>query len=242
MPKRWQTRRRWRWYKSQIPNLKTELLRSIPYFASLDEDTLVFIVAHAVRRTYSPDEVIFLEGDPCAGLFVVQSGHVKIFTASPEGREQILTIIGPRDSFNDVAVFDGGTNPASAQAMEAVELFVIERSTMLNLFDRYPRLAQAVVAVLAGRARMLVSMVEDLSLRSVTERLAKLLLDQALQGSDAIPLTRQQMAARLGTIREMVSRALHQLEDEGLVRREGHQIIIADRDALERRYQISNVK
>jgi CRP/FNR family cyclic AMP-dependent transcriptional regulator len=222
--------------------LKTELLRSIPYFTPLDEDTLASIATIAVRRTYAPDEVIFLEGDPCAGLFIVQTGHVKIYTASPEGREQILTIIGPRDSFNDVAVFDGGPNPASAQAMEAVELLVIERSAMLDLFDRHPKLAQAVVAVLAARARMLVSMVEDLSLRSVTGRLAKLLLDQALQGSEAVPLTRQQMAARLGTIREMVSRALRQLEDEGLVRREGHEIIITDRDALERRYQMSNIK
>jgi CRP/FNR family cyclic AMP-dependent transcriptional regulator len=184
--------------------------------------------------------VIFLEGELCAGLFIVQTGHVKIYKASPEGREQILAIIGPRDSFNDVAVFDGGPNPASAQAMDAVELFVVERPAMLNLFDRYPKLAQAVVAVLAGRARMLVSMIEDLSLRSVAGRLAKLLLDQALQGSDAVPLTRQQMAARLGTIREMVSRALRELEDEGLVRREGREIIITDRAALERRFQISN--
>ena len=222
--------------------MKTELLRSIPYFASLDEDALASIAAIAARRAYAPDEVIFLEGDPCAGLFIVQTGHVKIYTASPEGREQILTIIGPRDSFNDVAVFDGGPNPASAQAMEAVELLVIERPTMLNLFERYPKLAQAVVTVLAARARMLVRMVEDLSLHSVTGRLAKLLLDQALQGSEAVPLTRQQMAARLGTIREMVSRALRQLEDEGLVRREGHEIIITDRTALERRYQISNDK
>jgi CRP/FNR family transcriptional regulator len=222
--------------------LRTLLLRSIPYFASLDEDTLASIVTLAARRTYSPDEVIFLEGEPCAGLFIVQTGHVKIYTASPEGREQILTLIGPRDSFNDVAVFDGGPNPASAQAMEAVELLVIERPAMLSLFDRYPKLAQAVVAVLAGRARMLVGIVEDLSLRSVAGRLAKLLLDQALQGSDAVPLTRQQMAARLGTVREMVSRALRELEDAGLLRREGRQIVIADRAALERRFQISNIK
>jgi len=222
--------------------LRTLLLRSIPYFASLDEDALASIAALAARRTYSPDEVIFLEGEPCAGLFIVQTGHVKIYTASPEGREQILTLIGPRDSFNDVAVFDGGPNPASAQAMDAADLLVIERLAMLSLFDRYPKLAQAVVAVLAARARMLVNMVEDLSLRSVAGRLAKLLLDQALQGSEAVPLTRQQMAARLGTIREMVSRALRELEDEGLVRREGRQIVITDRAALERRFQISNIK
>jgi CRP-like cAMP-binding protein len=214
---------------------RIELLRSLPYFRPLDEDTLASIAALTVRRAYQPDQVIFLEGEPCSGLFIVHSGHVKIYKASPEGREQILTIIGPRDSFNDVAVFDGGPNPATAQAMDATELHVIERSTLVSLFDRYPKLAQAVVAVLATRCRMLVNMVEDLSLRSVAGRLAKLLLDQAAQGQDAVPLTRQQMAARLGTIREMVSRALRELEDEGLVRRDGRQIVITDRAALERR-------
>ena len=212
-----------------------ELLRSLPYFRPLDEDTLASIALLAVRCAYQPDKVIFLEGEPCAGLFVVQTGHVKIYKASPEGREQILTIIGPHDSFNDVAVFDGGPNPASAQAMDATHVYVIERPALVRLFDRYPKLAQAVVAVLAARCRMLVGMVEDLSLRSVTGRLAKLLLDQAAQGQDAVPLTRQQMAARLGTIREMVSRALRELEDEGLVSREGRQIVIADRAALQRR-------
>ena len=214
---------------------RIELLRSLPYFRPLDESTLASIAAVTVRRLYQPDEVIFLEGEPCAGLFAVHSGHVKIYKVSPEGREQILTIIGPRDSFNDVAVFDGGPNPANAQAMDATEVCVIERPALVSLFDRYPKLAQAVVAVLAARCRMLVGMVEDLSLRSVTGRLAKLLLDQAAQGQDAVPLTRQQMAARLGTIREMVSRALRELEDEGLVSRDGRQIVIADRAALERR-------
>jgi len=215
--------------------VKTELLRSIPYFAALDEDTLASIAATAAYRAYAPDEIIFLEGEPCAGLFCVESGHVKIYKASTEGREQILHIAGPSESFNDVAVFDGGPNPASAQAMEAVALCVVERPALLSLFDHHPKLAQAVVAVLAARARMLVGMVEDLSLRSVAGRLAKLLLNQASRGDQAIPLTHQQMAARLGTVREMVSRALRELESEGLVRRQGRQIVIVDRAALEQR-------
>ena len=213
---------------------RIKLLRALPYFRPLDEDTLASIAALAMRRVYQPDEVIFLEGEPCAGLFVVHAGHVKILKVSPEGREQILTIIGPRDSFNDVAVFDGGPNPACAQAMDAVEACVIERPAMQRLLDRHPPLAQAVITLLAGRARMLVNMVEDLSLRSVAGRLAKLLLEQATL-PDGLPLTHQQMAARLGTVREMVSRALRELEDAGMLRREGRQIVITDRAALERR-------
>ena len=213
---------------------RIELLRALPYFRPLNEDTLASIAALVMPRHYGPDQVIFLEGEPCAGLFIVHAGRVKIYASSPEGREQILTIIGPRDSFNDVAVFDGGPNPASAQAMDTVKVCVIERPAMLALFDRHPQLAQAVVAVLAARARMLVGMVQDLSLRSVAGRLAKLLLEQASQ-CDSIPLTHQQMAARLGTVREMVSRALRELEDAGMLRREGRQIVITDRAALERR-------
>ncbi len=210
------------------------LISSLPYFASLDPEIRASIAATVVRRRYEPDQIIFLEGEPCAGLFIVHSGHVKVYKASPGGREQILLICGPRDSFNDVAVFDGGPNPASAQALDAVELCIIERPAILNLLDRHPKLAQAVVAVLAARCRALVGMVEDLSLRTVTGRLAKLLLDQA-SDAGSVPLTRQQMAARMGTIREMVSRALRELEAEGLIRREGRQIVIADRAALERR-------
>lgn len=222
--------------------MKPNLFHSIPYFSSLGEDALASVASAAVSRAYAPDEIIFLEGEPCAGLFVVHVGHVKIYKASPEGREQILHVARPSESFNDVAVFDGGPNPASAQAMDAVELCVIGRAAMLDLVGRYPQLAQTVVAVLAARARMLVSMVEDLSLRSISGRLAKLLYEQAEQGENAIPLTHQQMAARLGTVREMISRALRELEDEGLVRREGRQIVIVDRVELEQRFQISNLK
>ena len=211
------------------------LLRSQPYFSPLDDEGLASVAALVLRRVYGPDEIIFLEGEPCAGLFIVHAGRVKIFRASTEGREQILLICGPQQSFNDVAVFDGGSNPASAQAIETTEVCLIERPAMLSLLHQHPRLAQSVIAVLAARARMLVGMVQDLSLRSVTGRLAKLLLEQAHQGGQAALLTRQQMAGRLGTIREMVSRALRELEDQGLIRREGREIVIADQAALERR-------
>ena len=210
------------------------LLRRLPYFAALDAPTLQAVAAAAVRRTVGADEVVMIEGEPCAGLFVVQSGRVKIARTSLAGREQILHIAGPGEAFNDVPVFDGGPNPATVQAMTDSTLLVIDRATLLALFDRYPHLAQAVVAVLAARCRQLVAMIEDLSLHGVTARLAGLLLDQAAQ-VDAPPLTRAQMAARLGTVREMVSRSLRELEQDGLIRLEGARIVIGDRDGLARR-------
>ena len=213
---------------------RVALLRRLPYFASLAPAVLEGVAALARRRTVNTGEVLFLEGEPCAGLFIVQSGRVKISRMSPEGREHILHFAGPGEAFNDVPVFDGGLNPATVEAISASQLLVIPRSAMLELFERYPQLAQAVVAVLAARCRQLVAQIEDLSLRSVTARLAGLLLDQADQ-PQAPPLTRAQMAARLGTVREVISRSLRELEAEGYLRLEGPRIVLLDGAGLRRR-------
>ncbi len=210
------------------------LLRRLPYFASLDEATLQAIAACALRRTYRAGEVVLLAGEPCAGLFVVQSGRLKIIRTSLEGREQIVHFAGPGESFNDVPVFDGGPNPATVLAIEDSAVLIIESLTMSDLFDRYPQLARMVVRALAARCRQLIAMIEDLSLRSVTARLAGLLLNQAACPESPM-LTRAQMAARLGTVREMISRSLRELERDGLVRLDRSNIVIADRDGLARR-------
>jgi CRP/FNR family transcriptional regulator len=218
----------------QNPSELITLLRRMPYFAPLDEATLRLIASRAITRAYAAGEMIALEGEPCAGLFIVQAGRAKIIRLSLQGREHILHIAGPGESFNDVPVFDGGPNPATVQAMEDSVLLIIERAVLTDMLNRYPQLAQAVISVLARRCRDLVAMVEDLSLRSVTARLAGLLLKQAAQ-PDALTLTRAQMAARLGTVREMVSRSLRELEQGGLVRLDGSRIVLLDRDGLTQR-------
>lgn len=217
-------------------NDSMELLRSVPYFQRLDETALTAVARSAIRRDYGKGEVIFLEGDPCAGLCLVQEGRVKIFRVSPEGREQVVKFLGRGQFFNEVAVLDAGPNPVSAMAAVPSRLWIVDRSTMLQLLDRYPDLATAVIENMAARTRHLLSLVEDLSLRTVSSRLAKLLLDQAA-GSDAAPrrLTQQQMAARLGTVREMVGRVLRSFEEEGLIRFDRHRIVILDREELQDR-------
>jgi len=213
---------------------QTNLLSRLPYFAALDDAALQSIADSTLSRSYGTGQIVMIEGEPCAGLFVVQSGRVKIIRSSLEGREQIMHFAGPGEAFNDVPVFDGGPNPATVQAMEDCVLLLIERAVMLDLFDRYPQLAQAVVSVLATRCRQLLAMVEDLSLHTVTARLAGLLLDYA-QNLDAPTLTRAQMAARLGTVREVISRSLRELEQDQLIRLDGPKIIITDRTKLAQR-------
>jgi CRP-like cAMP-binding protein len=191
--------------------------------------------AKAFSRNYGRGAVIFLEGDPCAGLHIIEEGRVKLYKVSAEGREQVVKLLGPGEFFNEVAVFDGGPNPVSAMAALEATLWVIDCASMRDLVSRFPALAAAVIENLAARSRHLLSLVEDLSLRTVSARLAKLLLSQAQTGSESSQLTSQQeMAAQLGTVREMVGRVLHTFEDEGFIQLDRHRIVIMDREGLER--------
>ena len=220
------------------------LLRRVPYFAGLPDAILAALSVVAIERSYRRGEVIFLEGEPCAGLYVVATGEIKIFKLSPQGREQVLHHFGAGGTFNDVAVLDGGPNPASAGAISDAACLVITRNDMRRLAEMHPQLAWALIESIAHRARILVGMVEDLALRPVKARLAKLLLAEAVQaavsledaGGDAIDrsqmVTQAEMAARLGTVREMIGRALRELADEGLIAFDRHRIVIKDRQAL----------
>ncbi len=216
-----------------------DLLRRVPYFAGLPDEVLRALVASATSRDFARGQVIFLEGDPCAGLYVVAAGTIKILKLSPQGREQILQQLGPGGTFNEVAVLDNGPNPASAAAVTDARVVTIARADIRRLAQTYPELAWALIESLARRARHLVSMVEDLSLRSVKARLARLLLAEAQRASDGGEIKRSQMitqgemAARLGTVREMVGRALRDLADEGLIEFDRHRIVIRNRDRLQ---------
>lgn len=194
-----------------------------------------------IRRVFEAGAIIFLEGEPTSGLFLIAQGKVRIFKVSSEGKEQGLHLLGPGDVFNDVAALDGGPNPASAMALEPAVVWVLPREQLMRAVESSPELARAIIEHLAARARYLVTKVEDLSFRSVTARLARLLLEQASLSGTENQLTRQrwmtqaEMAAQLGTAREVVGRSLRELESEGLIGVERHRILILDREGLETR-------
>lgn len=219
---------------SQIPASTLALLRRVPYFSGLADDALAALAAVAVERRYGRGQVIFLEEEPCAGLYLVAEGEVKIFKLSPQGREQILHRVGPGETFNDVAALDGGPNPASAAALNDVMLRVICRSDIQQLAQAYPALAWSLIESIARRTRHLVAMVEDLALRSVKARLARLLLAEAARTPVSGEIARSQMvtqaemAARLGTVREMIGRGLRDLADDGAISLDRHRIVIRD--------------
>lgn len=219
-------------------SLDLEILRRVPYFCSLSRETLAALAAAAVERRYDRGQIIFLEDEPCAGLQIVAAGEIKIFKLSTQGREQILHRAGPGETFNDVAALDGGPNPASAAALTDASVYVISRPDIQRLAQAHPALAWALIESIAKRTRHLVTMIEDLSLRSVKERLARLLLAEAARIPAAGAINRSQMvtqaemAARLGTVREMIGRALRDLADAGLIEFDRHRIVIVDRQGL----------
>ncbi len=210
-----------------------EFLQSSPYFRGLDSSEIDSIGDFIVERSYDKGEMIIHEGDPGEALYFVVSGAVKTFKTSEEGKEQILQVVLPGDSFNDVAVFDDGLNPASAEAMSFVSLYFISKQDMHRILKDYPRLVPNVIQILAGKMRKLLELVEDLSFKHVLGRLAKLLLDYVDDSAGPKPrLTQQEMAATVGTAREVVGRSLKTLQDEGAIRMERHRLIIADRETL----------
>jgi len=214
-----------------------DLLASIPYFAGLDDLTRRSIARSAQARRYAAEQVVFLEGEPSAGLCVVASGWLKAIKLSHDGREHILDLLGPGDVFNAIGVFAADTNPATVIALEPAQVWMFPRELMRRLLETQPALAHAVIEDLAGRVLHLITMVEDLSLRTVEARLARLLLEQTASAiTDTVPrqrwATQAEMASRLGTVPDVVNRALRSLSQAGCIHVERHQIQIIDRAAL----------
>jgi CRP/FNR family transcriptional regulator len=209
--------------------------RTVPWLEDAPDESIRALAERAYARRYAAGEVIFLEGEPAAGLFLVASGTVKISRFSKEGREYILHLQHVGNTFNDVAALDGGPNPATAIAHSDVTLLRVDRRDLQTIITRYPSLAWALIESLARRARHLVGLVQDLSMRNVRGRLARLLLEQAQHSHDeevARFLTQEEMASHLGTVREVVGRALRSLAADGIIEFDRHRIVILDPDRL----------
>jgi len=216
---------------------KPAALTEIALFASLSGAEAQALAQRAIERRFASGEMLFWEGEECAGIFLIVEGSVKIFKTSPGGREMTLAIETAPSTVAELPLFDGGPYPASVQAVEPVAALFLNKSDFQQVCRQYPDVALKILAVVGRRLRHLVDVVEAITFGSVTQRLARLLLDAARQaGSDSfdIPVTHQELASRLGTVREVVSRNLARFRAEGLVRIDGRHAQILDRAALER--------
>jgi CRP/FNR family cyclic AMP-dependent transcriptional regulator len=219
-----------------------KILRKTPLFASLTDKEMEALAGRVSNRRFERGAVLFSEGDPCTGLFLVASGKIRIFKMSPEGREQVLAVEGPGSSFAELPVFDGGNYPASASASEDAELLFISRKDFQNFCREHPDVALKVIAVVGSRLRRLVGIIEELSFTTVRQRLIALILRLAqssgthLKEGVRVELTKthQDLAAELGTVRELVSRNLSRLQAEGFLDVDGRKIVVKDLEGLKR--------
>lgn len=216
---------------------KHESVSQIPLFAGCNESELQALAQRTVERRFAPEEMLFWEGEPCAGMFLLIQGSAKIFKTSPNGREMMLALETAPTTVAELPLFDGGPYPASVRAVEPVVALFINKGDFQQVCRQFPDLALKVLAVVGRRLRQLVGVVEAMTFGSVTQRLARLLLDASqTAGTDEfdMPLTHQELASRLGTVREVVSRNLARFRAEGLIRIQDHQLTILDRPGLER--------
>ena len=223
------------------------VLKRVPIFSSLSEQEFAFLTSRLVQRKYGAGEVIFGEGDPCAGLYVVQSGNVRIFKSSAGGREQVLSIDGPGSSIAELPVFDGGNYPASAQAITDSTLLFFSRQDFQALCLQHPQVALKVLRVIGGRLRTLVGIIEELSFTTVRHRLIALLVrlgkTEGVRYGNGITLTlpsnNSELAAQIGTVRELVSRNLSRLQAEGLIQIDNRKLEIPSLKHLEEELEAS---
>jgi len=217
------------------------LLRRIQHLDNLPANAIEALAEAASPRHYEAGQVIYLEGEPAESVFLLESGWVKATRMTREGREQAMMFLRAPEVFGDIAVLTGTSYPGTVVALEAADVWAIPAGAILDLIASDPAFAMAVIRRLGERVLHYIGIVEDLSLRSVEARLANTLLQHAewREGQLMVPrrdwTTFDEMAVRLGTVRDVLSRALKTLEAEGLLKVEKQAILLLDPEGLKQR-------
>ncbi len=212
-----------------------DVLHRAPLFAALSPTELEALARRASLRFHETGESLFSEGEPCSGLYVVASGRIRIFKTSPSGREQVLAIEGAGSSVAELPVFDGGPYPASAAAVEPSELVFLSRKDFQSFCLDHPEVGLKVLQVVGARLRRLVGIIEELSFTTVRHRLIAWILRRSRTHGTTFTLdgSQQEVAAEIGTVRELVSRNLARLQAQGFIAIEGRELTVIDPAALE---------
>ena len=216
-------------------------LKKCPLFSGLEDGEIAELGGISISKRYPKGALIFSEDEEAKGFFVVISGKVKIYKLSPEGKEQILHIISPGETFAEAALFTGSTYPAFAESLAQTQVLYFSKESFLNLIRKNPQISLNMIASLSHWLRKFVSLVEELSLKDVSARLSKYLIDLSARSGRSsergvefeLDINKSQLASQLGTISETLSRALKKLRDRRIIKVEGKKITILQKEALE---------
>lgn len=209
-------------------------IHTIIYFEGITKEETKYVAENSFLKTYRAGDIIFIEGEPAEGLWIIEQGRVKIYKLNESGNEHILHLLGSGKTFNDIGALDSGSNPANAAALsDTVKVWLVPTEVIISTLSRNPQVALNVIRLLAMRVRSLVGQIEDLTLYSVISRLARFLLKQVDDPSLSGPgVTRTAIAAHLNTTPQTISVVLRDLESAGAIQFDRHQIQIIDEDKL----------
>lgn len=212
-----------------------DVLQKAALFSALSHSELEALAKRATVRSCGAGETLFSEGEACLGLYVVAKGRVRIFKMSPSGREQVLAIEGPGGSVAELPVFDGGLYPASVAAIELSQLVFISRTDFQAFCLEHPQVALKVLQVVGARLRRLVGIIEELSFTTVRHRLISWILRRSRTEGPTFSFgaNQQELAAEIGTVRELVSRNLTRLQAQGFIAIDGRELTVVDPSGLE---------
>ena len=220
---------------------KIAVIKQAELFRDLNEDVLRVLANRASEKILSRNEILFLTGDESAGLYVIATGAVRASRTGTGGREQVIHVERAVATIGELPVFDDGTHPSTAAAEEdGTKVYFLAKKDIRAVCLQHPELTLAAIRVIAARLRHCAELVESLSLREVGQRLASLLLSEAeLKGAPGPngvrikqKLTHNQLAARIGTVREVITRVFYRLQNQGLIVVDGKEIFIPSLAAL----------
>lgn len=227
-----------------MPQEDINFLRNVPIFAELEEKDLLKVVKLGTSQKYKKGNIVVLEQESGAALFVIISGKVKVVRMDEDGREVILSMFGPGEFFGEMSLLDGLARSASVVATVKSELFMIHRRDFLELLNEFPSVTISLLAELAMRLRKADMQIKSLSLKDAEGRVANVMLILAddvgvfRKGKveiDDLPL-QQDIANMAGTSRETVSRMIHLFIESGEVQMKGNKLIINDYEAFRKKY------
>jgi CRP-like cAMP-binding protein len=225
---------------AQVRAVPSAVLKRVRLFCSLSDADLGFLADRVVRRHFKAGEWVFSEGSRCGGLYVIEAGSIRILETCSGGRELALSVEGPGNSVGELALFDGGNYPASAQAVVDSELLLVRTEDLQALCLRHPEVGVKILSTVASRLRPILGIVEQLCFSTVRQRLASLLVQLAQNQAKrtrrgievGIRASNRDIALQIGTVAELVSRNLRSLKEAGLINTQGRNVIIDNLSAL----------
>jgi len=221
--------------------MSIDLLKRCPLFAGLKDGDLKRIRAIASMRKVKKREVLFSDGEEAKGFYVILSGKIKIYKISPEGKEQILHVVSAPDAFAEAALFLEGSYPAFAEALSDGQLLFFPKRDFIQLIEENPQLSINMIVTLSHYLKRFASLIEELSLKEVSSRIAKYLVDLSLKldkegkspNEFELDLSKTQLALKLGTISETLSRTLSKMKAKRIIDVKKNKIFILNREVLE---------